>query len=433
MLLTILFLLFTIILLLYTFLISKKNKKIDLLTFINLFFILIYFIVPLIIIFYHEKLSSTSPVQNIDFTNPFFQDTLFNSLFYSVVSFISINFGMNIKVKFKKQNFYFSENTIVVSAWILTLLGLISLLIWSSAYGGPFSALKYANSIRAGRDIGINNRYSFFMKMIPFGQIGFYFFFSLLFTRKTFSNLLGFLISAIVTILYILANSSRMHMVLLFVILFLIYKLNTKIKKRDYIFFGIGSISALLIMSSAESILNVLQGTNASIQIKFNIFKVLAEEFFFPLTSLQVYLKNSPPIRLHFDLVSAILAWFPSSFRPDSLIKLEVFNTLLWKKTLLFGGLPTDIVTTSLYELHFLGPIVLPFMYGIIARNFNDRYSNIKEYHSSYQIVVKLLGSFYILKAIPYNSYDNIMTNIFNLVFSILTIKLISFFERNQL
>ena len=78
------------------------------------------------------------------------------------------------------------------------------------------------------------------------------------------------------------------------------------------------------------------------------------------------------------------------------------------------GGLPTDFVTTCLYELNVFGLLVIPVLFGMLAKFFEAKIHPLVNF-DLYKVVY-YLGCFYFLKAVGYGDPANIMTNIFFLV-----------------
>lgn len=401
-----------VIIVLFSIMGLRNNRwKISVITIINLFYSIIYGFAPASLCSYaygHSQLSYF----DINFSN---EQSILLFLLCSVVVFFFINVGYNFKFKVKPIQYNLSTVKIRRSAFILMVVGLVSLYLWTKAYGGPIGILPYANALRAGRDVGINNPWSFMMKLCPFMQFAAYLFFSQYLTNRKKVDLFLFIISSIGTSFFILANSSRMHFALFFLILALIYQGHRKMSWRSYLLFGGLAVVSVYIMHIAESIMNVFQ-TNADFEndAAFSITEVLREEFFFPLLSFQTYLDHSVSFRIFEDIANSIYAWLPTSFKPVSLERLEVTNTILASGSMDHGGLPTDFVTTCLYELNVFGLLVIPVLFGMLAKFFEAKIHPLVNF-DLYKVVY-YLGCFYFLKAVGYGDPANIMTNIFFLV-----------------
>lgn len=396
----------------YSIMRLRNNRwQVSVITIINLFYSIIYGFAPASLCSYAYGNSQLHYCE-INFDN---EQSILLFLLSSIFVFFFINVGYSIKFKVKPINYNLSTVRIRRSAFILMLVGIVSLYLWTKAYGGPVGILPYANALRAGRDVGINNPWSFMMKLCPFMQFAAYLFFSQYLTNRKKVDLLLFIISSVGTSFFILANSSRMHFALFFLILALIYQGHRKMSWQSYLTFGGLALASVYVMHIAESIMDVFQ-TNADFenQTAFSITEILREEFFFPLLSFQTYLDHSVSFRFFEDIANSFFAWLPTSLKPLSLERLEVTNTILASGSMDHGGLPTDFVTTCLYELNIFGLLIIPIFLGMLARLFEKKIHPLVEF-DLYKVVY-YLGCFYFLKAVGYGDPANIMTNIFFLV-----------------
>lgn len=405
-----------------------KNKQLKLISLVRLFFALIYGITAGSIylqVFQQGYLGSN--VAQIDFSDYGIKQ-LWMIYLFSVIAIMFLNLGY---LKFKKEKFkqirikerLISSNCLEITALILTIVGAISLLLWTNVYGGPLGILPYANDLRAGRDIGIYNPFSFFMKLCQFSMLGSYIFFGIFLTERKKYVLFGFVISSIFSFLYVLANSSRMWFVLYFVILFIIYegynKKRKKKKKNYYLKYMVMLIGALILMSAAEPIMAILQNDDISKDIHMNInpLKLLSEEFFFPFvssqTAINAHINGIENFRFITDILSGLLAWLPSRFRPEDIKQLEIVNTILINGTTIYGGMPTDIIAVSIYDFGFMGVAILPYIFGRMIRRMQSIFD---KNNNLYYKILYILTGFYMVKAVAYTDFANIMSNIFYVV-----------------
>lgn len=417
---------------------SAKNRvteKVQIITFINAFYSIIYGFSPAAICFYMSKHGNGEfPLNYISIGGDDIKSILW-FLLASILAFVGINFGYKIKSNCRiAKSSHISQRGVRLAASFLMIIGWSSLLLWTGVYGGPIGILPYANALRAGRDVGIYNPWSFMMKLCPFLQLSSYIFFSQYLTSKKSIDFIMFILSGAGSFLYILANSSRMHFALFFVILVLLYAGHRTITRKMYVLLAVFGVVGLCVMHVGESILDMFQnGISASAPtISFDLLKILREEFFFPIASFQTYndglSSGEIGIRFFTDIANSFFAWLPSRFKPAGLISLEVSNTLLHSGTTLYGGLPTDFVTTCLYELGVVGLCTYPVLFGYLAKVFERKF----RYHFSNDFfkVIYILGIFYFIKAVGYGDPANIMGNIFFLVWGYIFISLICKFIR---
>lgn len=424
-----------IFIVLYTFFDLKKSKsKFQIIFFINMFYSIIYGFAPAVICLYvYNNGGNESPLNYIYFTpEGIYYIILF--LFSSIIGFIGINFGYRIKCNTKvAKSKNITKKGIRIAAFFLMIIGWLSLLLWTKVYGGPIGILPYANALRAGRDIGIYNPWSFMMKLCPFLQFSTYMFFSYFLTKKNKIDLIMFLFSGVGAFLYILANSSRMHFALFFVMLILIYAGHHKLSMKMYIFLCIVGFLSLVVMHMGESMMRVLQNDtiNQSSEGTFNLAEILRNEFFFPMSSFQTYMNSANDgkigIRILIDIQNAFFSWLPSRFKPSGLVGLEATNTILNRGTTLYGGLPTDFITTCFYELGLFGLFIFPVLFGYLAKIFERRLRML--FSDDYFKVIYVLGVFYFVKAIGYGDPANIMSNIFFLVWGHIFTRIICKFK----
>ena len=79
-----------------------------------------------------------------------------------------------------------------------------------------------------------------------------------------------------------------------------------------------------------------------------------------------------------------------------------------------YGQSPTSILAQSIYDLGFLGVLLIPCIYGFVIRKIENK---LESYGSNifYNTIYIVLG-FYLAKGIVYFSMYNIMMNIFFIV-----------------
>lgn len=316
-----------------------------------------------------------------------------------------------------------------IAAFSLMMIGTAALLLWTHVFGGPVGILPYANALRAGRDTGIYNPFSFFMKLVPFAQFALYLFFSLFMSKKKPVDLVLFILSGITTGFYILAISSRMHFILVFVVIFLIFSMHKKLTRKVFIIMGIIFVAALILMHSAEAMLDRFQyGRRSSVELSFDVLSIIRDEFSYIIASFQtaftkVVKTGEEAPRIINDLIAAVFAWLPTRFRPEWVTSLEGTNTVYIYGTTLYGGMPTDFVSTCIYELGIAGIFIFPIIYGMLMKKFDTSFK--KLISGDYYKVIYILGCFYFMKAVAYGEYANVMSNIFTLVWGHIFVKLV--------
>lgn len=365
--------------------------------------------------------------------------------FMSIIVYIFINIGYFYlgKYTFKKNNIKIAykeiDKSLFIAAIIILMIGTLSLLLWTKVFGGPIAILPYANQLRSGVS-NIYNPWSFMMKFCMLSLFSTYIFIGLWSKNRLKKYIVFAVISTIPSILYLLANSSRMMLIMYFIFSFLIHNQvnyiyhNKAINLTKYFFIA---IIGLVLMRSAESIMLLFQEKSKviNIDISFNVLDILKNEFFYPAISGQgsitAFQDNVVNYRFFQDIISGILSWLPSRFRPEYLPRLEDINTLYIMGTTKLGYLPPDFLAVCMYDFGYLGFIILPSIFGILARKVHFKYVNSSK--NILNIILYILGSFYFLKAIGYADLSNIMSNIFYIFIAYVIIKFVRlFFRRNK-
>lgn len=418
-----------------------KLYKLNTISIVRLFYSIIYGITPASIYIYVNNNMADGNLRYINFDEVGIR-YLWIGFILSILSYITINIGYKsnkyFRISYGIKSPIYSYRGIYISGVILLAIGTISLFMWTKVYGGPLGILPYANALRAGWEVGIYNPFSFLMKLCPFALFASYIFWMLFLKEKKIKLFFMFSFSAIISFLYLLACSSRTMFALYFLVLIVLYERIKEIKtgkKTKYIKYFFVSLCALIVANIGESIMGFFQNTSVKdLNVSFNVFKILRDEFFFISENLQIVqeARSSGLVgyRLFEDMICGIFAWLPSRFLPNGLQKLETLNTILKMGTTIYGGLPTDFVTTSLYELGYFGIVVIPFVFGRIIKKFEIFIKRHKD--ETFYLIIQILGSFYIIKAVAYADFANIMSNIFYVVFGYLCVKVICMFTNSK-
>lgn len=220
-----------------------------------------------------------------------------------------------------------------------------------------------------------------------------------------------------------------MHVILVFVVLILIYNTHKQLRLKDYCILIALAIFALVLMHSGEALMNRVQiNSKEKLELSFDILSILRSEFSFVLVSFQnamtkVIQTGECGLRFFNDIISGIFAWLPSRFKPAGITSLEAVNTIYVYGSTIYGGVPTDFISTSIYELNIVGIVILPIVYGTLIRKFDKKVRPLIK--SDYYKVIYILGCFYFMKAVAYGDYANIMSNIFTLVWGHFFMKII--------
>ncbi len=323
------------------------------------------------------------------------------------------------------HNKHYGNSNIILYASVLLLISIISLLIYSSGYGGILQTMLLGGQIR-GSFIQSSNSYAFFKHLIPLSIISSLLIYTNLFIfyKKSylFIKYCLFILSFIVSIVYIAANDGRLLAgiyILLFIIINIKYKyekLHVSIKKIAFTSLFVSILIFTLIIGS-EYILNSFRGYEGSTTDQ-SVFDVILSEFNFVYVGLYTAIINileyDSAFLLLNDITNGLFAWFPTSIKPIIMDDVWDINTALINDGG-YGQSPVNIVGQSFYDLGFIGICIIPFIYAFILGRLNVFFKNDL---STIGLVFFSVTAFYLGKSMVYFSLYNIMMNIFFIVLS---------------
>lgn len=409
------------------FLSVKKYKRMRIINYVRCMYLLIYGLIPSIMYMYFYMGGSENRYLNrMDFSyNGIYR--LYILFLISIIGYISMNIGYIIipkKSKIKNHsNTLITISAMYKSSIIILIIGFISLLLWTKAYGSPFDIIPYAQFLRSGYS-PIYNPFTFMKRFCPLLMLSAYMLFTIINVRPKNKQIIPmyvlFIFSFLWSIVYLLANDGRFGFILFFATLMFI-KMEINQDKKDqsqtikilfkYILFG---IIAFILMSLADGIMGYLStGVYIPSEVNVNIFELLRDELGYVTLSgqMSIYaLENKlAGYRVIEEIFSAIF-----SIVPDSLISYPVTSTFAYNTEIignLSGTIPTDLISYSIYNLGVIGVVAIPLLFGIIVRriqvNIGDKIS------SPYYLVIYIIAAIYSIKAISHCDSANIILNIF--------------------
>ena len=134
----------------------------------------------------------------------------------TVIAYIMFILGYKINRRQYQDKYGSNQSEIIVLITILMIISIVSLILWSSGFGGINQLLINANSVRAGFITSLGNK-AFFKHFVPMAMIVSFLTFNYLFIDKADNSTqekvyvwVSFLISIIISVLFILANDGRM-------------------------------------------------------------------------------------------------------------------------------------------------------------------------------------------------------------------------------
>lgn len=425
-----------------------KKKNIELADFFKLFYIFFYGLVPICTLI-SIKTGKTSSIKayylesNQDYLKYFV--FIITILFYIIFNF-SYKFLERKKFKFKidkipsisekESPFYIANATCLFIGWV-------ALFLYTLAYGGIIGTFKYAEQIR-NNICPINNNLTYFqpftmiLTILPFNYLTLIKNIKDKSKKYKITTWLLFLISLIGAIFVLLIIDSRSRMIVsLLIILYYIFKSELlKFNKKDIFKFSIISVLLFLILVNSEDISGFLHNQNRTEQ-EHQINEFVSQEFGFSyLNNLNVLYRKihhtNGRIRIFDNALGLSLSLLPRSIQSKVTMNMHKYNTKLIHRTT--GTVPSDLITSSIYSLGYIGPIIFPIWIALIVYCLNGLivkyqkkydYYNVLESYFAFYICLLLVYS-YDLASITFSCFETIVFIILYFAFNSKYLKSVS-------
>ena len=297
----------------------------------------------------------------------------------AIIGYFILKFFSSQVKKKQKRNIYTSKdvNALQFSAVVSLIIGIICLHLWSSAYGGIFPLILIGDAVRAGYG-NVNSIMTIFMRPASILMFTTLLFITLLRCKKSgrVFNYLCVFISFTYSLLYLLAADGRfttaMYFLLVFFASFNVFEINQFTKKKLVRVFVV-SICALLFIFSLDTITDSLRDKDANDLSDHNF--ILSEFDYIYQTGVHIINKvmdyNGSWLLFH-DILGGVFAWFPIRYKPESIIGIWDYNTKDIAGEFATGQIPTDFVSTSLYDASFLGIIIFGVFWGLMLKRMES-------------------------------------------------------------
>lgn len=366
-----------------------KNKDICLLHFFRLSFSAFQGLIPAIMIIriINGTYRHYIPVNKTELPLVILEMMLITVIEYFIVTVSYRNSKASLLYSVKNSQRTIEPNN--VSLTIILLFAIISVYLWTRAFGSVFSFIQQADSVRASYS-KVVNPFAFlehFSKLFYFG-----FFLSIdNFCKKKINGIyesvlvVAYLMGSITVMLCTDSRGALGELIIIIAVYFIKVKSNEGKNIIPLLLkFGIALVLAFVLSSVAGSFFDYYRFKTEIVISKSNIFDTLEEELSFTFTS-KLYALSSQSSKLfncyfYNDFVNAILAWVPSrftiNFMPE---KLWVFNSSIIGGS---GTSPTDFITASIYMFGLPGVIILPALFGFALKKI-DTALNRKNFNSS--------------------------------------------------
>ncbi len=396
------------------------DKKITIKSFFELYYLLVYGMVPIVSIIYINQNSYINYYFFTNNTSYYYYLFVISVIFYLL--FLAYCYLLKYTKKMEKPNVKIidvSSSKFFVSTIIISLIGIISIVMWTKVYGMPWDIIKYANIIRSGKST-IYNKYTFLKPFCSLVIIAFYNNI-VMFGKTKFKliNVLNLIVNLFFSIIFLLANDSRMFILIFFLTIFLYFKNQiVKLNIKTTMLYILLAISVILVLGRLDNITYYIRHGQSMKENESNrIVDIVHNEFTYTyrngINVLYFYDMNMlPSIHEMKDLENIALSWVPERFKQnkEGLTKL---NTSYYYG--ISGVIPTDIITASIYKFHVFGIIIMPLIISFILKLIESFFT---KYSSKFMdMIYNLVGCNVCLRFIAYYDLsDNLFTSFYIIV-----------------
>lgn len=405
-----------------------KERKLNAIVIVRFMYLLIYGIVPIVTFSHIMSYGTDYYTRTLQITQESINQLyIFMPLTFIGYLFLEMGYKRRYTIKINRSiertEKKYSEKALWKAALSMTVISVVALFMWSYPFGGPIAMFEYGTLIRSGREIaGITNSFGFMKQFVPLAHFSSIISLALWKKEKRFYYGILFIIGLIISIIYLISNDGRapfmMYLASLLILLYLMRKNNAN---RIKIFpFIIIAVIGIVFLENVDNITSYFRsGVFKSTSETKGFFTFLYSEFSWVVrngqTVQEAAAKGESTLRIGRDLLSALFAILPSRFSPEWIKRLEFTNTRMWFNGMVgYGGKPTDIITTGMYELSFLGVLVLPYVYGAIVKGFDKRFENLEVSLYSKILFVQLVYQF--AKTVAYADFALVTLNLFYIV-----------------
>lgn len=309
--------------------------------------------------------------------------TFYVQFILTVIGYLMMNFGYRVKQRQIRPKEQLSAYRITTSAVIFLIISAVSLVLWASAYGGIATLLENAEWIRAGA-VEAQNSFTFFKHFVPISMLASYLLFYLLLTKvemgtaKKLFTVALLVVAMALSALYLQAHDGRLLLVTYVLLFFLLYFRHQSEQKQVSLRKLLPKtvpvlIIGVLILFNADAILNWLRGTeeDSVTSDSWNFFNTVTKEFSFIVAGTQKAIMEAASgegkLMIVNDVVDGLFAWFPTALKPIEVESVWTYNTQLITPGATATN-PTSMVAQSVYDLGFLGILVIPMFFGMLVK-----------------------------------------------------------------
>lgn len=316
------------------------------------------------------------------------------SVICSVACYLTFNVGyVLIKREYIKTDYIRKVRETKLS-FIFVLLSTICFFLWARNFGGLDALLLNAGAIRSGF-VNPDAQTAFFKHPVQLAKLSsLYIYVVILIRQNTYKSFrekmvlyILEIISFGISVLFLLADDSRSGMGLFFMSFVIVYLFKKTVIDRKSI--GSTTIRAVVCIAvvlfailNGDIILGTLRGTienNGNVDSTQNgIIDSIIHNFAYivqsPFYAMYYVGEMDGKLLIWDDLITGITAWLPSSIKPfpDALRTWDVNTAIHCLHTPLYGQFPHSIVANSIYDLSYLGIIIIPCILGMVVKKVEN-------------------------------------------------------------
>lgn len=302
---------------------------------------------------------------------------------------------------------------------ICLAIGIFCFVIWSEGWGGYSNLFANAWAIRNG-SYGIRNRVAFFAKPAQIvATVSIMSIYLIKQKKNTTLNVALFIVSFIVALMYYVAKDGRMVMAMyLLIVLFMSSDMFERQENIGRKFARLGVLFAVfvLIVLNMDRVTSLLRGkVQASVAGESALESVLSELSFVYVagqTAVEHCMEEGSPLLIGHDIGSALFAWMPSSLTPKGFTDIWDYNTFLIAGNKANAQFPSDLISTALYDLSNLGPILMPATWGMIISKLERINSGSR---SPIVTVLYYSLSMTLIRVVDYSMFSATVASVFHL------------------
>lgn len=347
----------------------------------------------------------------------------------AVIGYISYQFGSRLRIGEYAEKAVSGSRRAQPEAIVLARLqttsilclaiGMVCFVIWAEGWGGYGNLFINGAAIRNG-SYGIRNKVAFFAK--PAQVVATVSIISIYLCKHKMNQRLNgtlFVISFLFSILYYLAKDGRMTMAMyLLIVLFMandMFETQNNMGKKFLRLAGM-FILFILIVLNMDSFTNMLRGAEQRVSSDESMLSSVMSELSFVYvagqTSMKHCLAEGSPLLIGHDIGAAFFAWAPSALTPKGFVNVWDYNTFLISGGQAVAQYPSDLISTSLYDLGSIGPMILPAFWGMVISKL-ERTND--EKRSPITVVLYYSLSMVLLRVVDYSMFSMTMASSFHL------------------